>query len=362
MKRTVVFCLLAAMLVSSLAACSGGKGPEQVPTASSTSTSSETAETATTTPPLDGAATTATSATTEKTTAATAEKTTATTAQGTNTTSKTTTASSTTATTKTGSTGCLHENCREATCLVAAICLKCGRVVGQPLGHSYVDNVCVRCGQKSPEYMSRVEVLGVELDAETVEMLIGDTVQLNGTLVPENATDQTITWASSNPAAVQVSSSGKLTGVALGVSTITATSVNGKKATCKVTVGDVAVEMPELPANLRYPADYSKKSWIALDVTDVSYRYTQTGANEGTLLLQFVGVISYAGDGDGHYTTPSIGWRLYDSNNTAVAEGVCKASEAKRVGSALKGMTAEVSGVAPGRYRLELYDTYEQQQ
>lgn len=215
MKQTVAMCVLVTVLVSSLAACAVRKEPETGLTATTaatttttvpiTTTASATAETTADTTPTKAENTTTvsagTSATTEagKHSTATRQSTTATA------TTTTVTVKSTTATAETTRAECQHENCQEATCTVPAICLTCGRTVGRPLGHVYVDHVCTRCGQKSPEYMSRVEVLGVELDEDTVELLIGDTVSLGCTLVPENATDRALTWVSSNPAAVQVS-------------------------------------------------------------------------------------------------------------------------------------------------------------
>ena len=52
---------------------------------------------------------------------------------------------------------------------------------------------------------------------------------------PENATDKTVNWSSSDPSVASVDAGGKVTAVKEGSATITAKS-GGKTATCAVTV------------------------------------------------------------------------------------------------------------------------------
>ena len=93
--------------------------------------------------------------------------------------------------------------------------------------------------EKAPE---EVRVESVSLSQPTAEMLIGESVQLSTTVLPSNATDKTVIWASSKQSVATVTESGRVTAIAEGVSTITA-SASGKSATCMVTVskGYVAV-------------------------------------------------------------------------------------------------------------------------
>ena len=64
---------------------------------------------------------------------------------------------------------------------------------------------------------------------------VGETVTIPYTLQPENSSSS-ITWKSSNTSIATVSSSGEVTGVKEGTTTVTATTSNGKSASCKVTV------------------------------------------------------------------------------------------------------------------------------
>jgi hypothetical protein len=67
---------------------------------------------------------------------------------------------------------------------------------------------------------------------------IGDTYQLTATVLPSDAT-QTVTWTSDNAEIATVSADGLITAVSPGMATITAETVNGKTATCRVIVQNV---------------------------------------------------------------------------------------------------------------------------
>ncbi len=72
---------------------------------------------------------------------------------------------------------------------------------------------------------------------EKLNLGVGDTETLTATLTPENATTA-VTWASSNEAVATVDESGKVTAVAPGKATITATAGEGVTDICAVNVND----------------------------------------------------------------------------------------------------------------------------
>ena len=86
--------------------------------------------------------------------------------------------------------------------------------------------------------VSPVAVTGVTLNKATLNLVAGTKGFLTATLVPTNATNKTISYASSNPSVATVdSTSGTVTAVAAGTATITVTTADGSKtATCEVTV------------------------------------------------------------------------------------------------------------------------------
>ena len=82
-----------------------------------------------------------------------------------------------------------------------------------------------------------VKATGVTLDQPTLSLGVGESATLLATVAPENATNKSVTWESSDPAIATVDSVGVVTGVAVGDATITVTTVDGGyPAQCEVTV------------------------------------------------------------------------------------------------------------------------------
>ncbi len=86
-----------------------------------------------------------------------------------------------------------------------------------------------------------VPATGIELDETALTMDIGDTETLTATVTPDDATDTTVTWSSSNPAVATVDN-GVVTAVSEGTATITVTTADGGFSdNCAVTVTAKAV-------------------------------------------------------------------------------------------------------------------------
>ena len=75
-------------------------------------------------------------------------------------------------------------------------------------------------------------------------MKITEEKQLSVTVTPDDAANKTVRWSSSDETVATVDDTGKVTGVAMGAATITASATDGSgvSATCAVTV-------PEAPVN-----------------------------------------------------------------------------------------------------------------
>lgn len=81
-----------------------------------------------------------------------------------------------------------------------------------------------------------VSVKGVSLDRPTAELEVGGTLTLTKTIEPANATNQNVTWSSSNVEVAAVEN-GTVTAKAVGTADITVTTEDGgKTATCTFTV------------------------------------------------------------------------------------------------------------------------------
>ncbi len=81
-----------------------------------------------------------------------------------------------------------------------------------------------------------IEVSSVSLNKSSLTITEGDVEKLTATVIPANATDQSITWTTSDANVAKVDTEGNVTAVAEGTAIITATSGNGKTAQCAVIV------------------------------------------------------------------------------------------------------------------------------
>ncbi|ERN50728.1 Ig-like domain-containing protein [Lacticaseibacillus paracasei] len=78
---------------------------------------------------------------------------------------------------------------------------------------------------------------GVSLTPAAASVKVGATTALTATVSPEDATDKSVSYASSSTSVATVSPSGIVTGVSAGSATITATTHDGSKtASTAVTV------------------------------------------------------------------------------------------------------------------------------
>ncbi len=83
-----------------------------------------------------------------------------------------------------------------------------------------------------------IPVESVSLDKDTLELIVGGQPEkLSATILPENATDKSVTWTSSDEKVATVDQTGLVTPVGEGEATITVTTKDGQKSdSCKVTV------------------------------------------------------------------------------------------------------------------------------
>lgn len=83
-----------------------------------------------------------------------------------------------------------------------------------------------------------IEVTGVSLNTTSKSMIVNTTDKLVATVVPDNASDKTVTWSSDNTSVITVDQNGNIKAVGLGEANITVKTANGKTASAKV-ISDV---------------------------------------------------------------------------------------------------------------------------
>ena len=90
-----------------------------------------------------------------------------------------------------------------------------------------------------------IDVESITLSETTLTLKVGETHTLTATILPEDATDKTLTWTTDNETVATVAG-GVITAVGAGETVITATAANGVKATCTLTVEKATVELTSI--------------------------------------------------------------------------------------------------------------------
>ena len=88
---------------------------------------------------------------------------------------------------------------------------------------------------------SDISVRDISLDTTELDMIVGNTATLYATVHPRNATDPTVTWASSHPTIASVDINGVVTAHLAGTAIITATA-GAHTATATVAVDGVKMD------------------------------------------------------------------------------------------------------------------------
>ena len=244
-------------------------------------------------------------------------------------------------------------------------------------------------------YEDAVTVTGVTLSQAEAALNIGESVTLTATVLPDNATDKTVTWASSDPAVATVAD-GVVTAVAAGTATITVTTTDGAKtATCTMTVAEptyniILKEGTEDAANWTVspnPATegqtvtvtYSgtkkvksikavRKAPATIAVTAITLNKTETEIKVGSTETLSVTAVAPDNATDKTYT-----WKTTDATIatvtaegvvTAVAEGTVTIYAEANDGSGVKGnCTVTVTSAVPEYYNklTKIDDSYDDQ-
>ena len=154
-----------------------------------------------------------------------------------------------------------------------------------------------------------VPVSGVTLNKDSLALGVGDTETLTATVAPANAANQSVTWASSAPSVATVDAAGKVTAVAPGTATITATTVDGGfTAICTVTVRPY---IPPANPNYRITVEATQGGTVTADPTAAKAGATVTltpapdaGYQVGSVAVtdRFGDAVAVTEQADGTYT------------------------------------------------------------
>ncbi|WP_302984546.1 Ig domain-containing protein [uncultured Muribaculum sp.] len=119
-----------------------------------------------------------------------------------------------------------------------------GKVTAVALGEATISATCGEVSTYCTVTVVATPAESITISQETATLKVGETVELTATVMPEDATDKTVSWTSNDEAVATVDAEGKVTAVALGEAEITATAADGSgiSANCLVTVNPVLAE------------------------------------------------------------------------------------------------------------------------
>ena len=161
-------------------------------------------------------------------------------------------------------------------------------------------------------YLTGVYPEGIGLNRDKLTLSVKEEFDLKASFYPEKVYITTLKWTSDNPKIVSVSETGRVTGVAVGSATVTATTVNGLSSKCVVTVDD-------------------KPRSISLDKTSATVYYGETLTLKATVLPETA-------------KDKTVSWSSSNLKIAEVAGGVVKprkAGKATITAKTVNGITAK---------------------
>ena len=128
-----------------------------------------------------------------------------------------------------------------------------------------------------------VSITHIALSQSSVTLIEGKTITLTATVTPDDATDSSVTWSSSAPSVATVDNTGKVTAIAPGSVTMTATANDGSgvSASCEVTVTPASYVITFLiDGEQFYTQTLTRGSTITLPEAPTKEGYTFSGWSE----------------------------------------------------------------------------------
>ena len=142
------------------------------------------------------------------------------------------------------------------------------------------------------------QVSGVSLDRDSAILVVGGTTTLVATVSPSDASDQSVTWSSSDESVATVDEDGLVTGVSEGTATVTATTADGGyTAACAVTVVGydesyvaASLDTGYLMLTLQSADLVSEGTMSSVDVTSGASTVKVWDSEDGGLTVEITGV------------------------------------------------------------------------
>lgn len=211
-----------------------------------------------------------------------------------------------------------------------------------------------------------VPVTSVSVSPTSATIIAGVTQQLTATVLPSNATNKTVSWASNNTSIATVNSSGLVTGVAAGSATITVTTLDGSKtATSSINVTATTVPVTSVsvsPTSTTIVAGGTQQlSTTVLPSNATNKTISWTSSNTLVATVNSSGLVTGIAAGSATITVTT-----QDGNKTATSAITVTSNPAPVVIDKFEGysglnvnlQTAYVCNSSGNNFTVTLNDTY----
>lgn len=190
-----------------------------------------------------------------------------------------------------------------------------------------------------------VPVTGIRLDKTELTLLKGESSKLTATVSPEDATDPTVKWKSSDLSIATVDDYGNVKAVAAGKTTVTVSSADGRfTATCTVNVNVNVSSLILSDTSITLKKGDSKKLSVAIspdDATNKSVTWSSGDTNIAT--VDDMGTITAVNGGSTVITVTSIYGKIAATCSVNVTVAVQSVSLDKSELTLIKGQTATLN-------------------
>ena len=211
-----------------------------------------------------------------------------------------------------------------------------------------VDNARKKLEEAAGNLVEKKPISSIALNKTKLELEEGNSEKLTVSYTPSDTTDEKkVTWKSDNESVAKVASDGTVTAVKAGTATITATTANGKTASCVITV----MPEPEKPIQIYYRTHVQNLGWQS---------YVTDGVMSGTTgkSLRLEGIEIYLENnkigGSIEYRThvQNLGWQPY------VTDGAMSGTKGKslRLEAIQIRLTGELAQKYDVYYRTHIQD------
>ena len=190
-----------------------------------------------------------------------------------------------------------------------------------------------------------VPVTGIRLDKTELTLLKGESSKLTATVSPEDATDPTVKWKSSDLSIATVDNYGNVKAVAAGKTTVTVSSADGRfTATCTVNVNVNVSSLILSDTSITLKKGDSKKLSVAISPDDATNKtFTWSSGDTNIAIVDNMGKITAVNGGSTVITVTSIYGKIAATCSVNVTVAVQSVSLDKSELTLIKGQTATLN-------------------